>query len=325
MGLGDIVGSITGANAAKNASKKAAAAAAFKPLEANTIFGSGTIDPKTGLNYGGGPGSSLVPGFTNASQMFLQQLLGGGAVPALNLDPNQVMAGATQAGQSYLGQFGQAANPFFSAANKWAQGLAGFNPDEFAAQQYDRLTSLAQRGEETATQKALGGLFARGRLGANDTTAGNVLGELDRAQQDAATNRALQSIGLAQQEAASQLGIASGAAGQAGSLLGQGEQLGSNAMSRFLGAIQGGTAASGFLNTLQESLLSRAIMGTQGVAGALAPSNQGIQNLLAAAGLVNGQNATVANALMQGGNAAAAAQGNLVGSLIGGISGAWGK
>lgn len=314
--VGDFVGDITGTSKAMEGAKKAAQMAQFQDFGANTIFGGGTISRKSGLEYAGGPGSSLVPGFTGAATDLLAQLRNFGPVQQMNLDANQTRADATQAGNSYLPQFAGLGNEFLSGANKWAQSIAGFNPDEFASQQYERLNNLARSGEETQTQQALNTLFSRGRLGANDTAGSKLLGQLNQSQLMAQDSRALQALGLARDEASSRTGIA-GQLQQSGiGAFGAGESLGSSAIQRFLQSLQGGIGVSSFQNQLQESLLQRAIGGAGGISAALQPSNQGIQNLLAASGLVNGQNAAAANTLQSGYNASAQAQGNLIGNAL---------
>ena len=54
-----------------------------------------------------------------------------------------------------------------------------FDVDAFAAEQFDRLNSLAARGEETAASSLANNLFARGRLGRDDTTTGDAFSALE--------------------------------------------------------------------------------------------------------------------------------------------------
>lgn len=76
-------------------------------------------------------------------------------------------------------------------------GQSQFDIDAFANEQFDRLNSLAARGEQTAASQTANSLFSRGRLGGADTASGNVFEALDRSQRDAATNRALTATQLA--------------------------------------------------------------------------------------------------------------------------------
>ena len=317
--MSKIIGSITGANKAAKGAKQGAAAALFKDFSSNTPFGSGTISRTGGMNFGGGPGASLAGGFQHLADQFGAQ---AGAVPSanINLDPNAVIGAGMQQGQAARNLFGAAGMPFLDAAQNYASSLSGFNPDQFAQTQFDRLENLARPGEETQTQSALNSLFSRGRLGANDTAGSRMLGQLDQSQLMARDSRGLQAIGLAQEEAQNRAGIAGQMAQAGGGLFGQGENLATSELGRFLSSLTGGMQIGGFQDQLSTSLLQRALGSTGGISAALAPTNQGIQNMLSAGQVANSGNALSGQVLQQGGAAAGSAMGSFTGGLLGAVS-----
>lgn len=76
-----------------------------------------------------------------------------------------------------------------------------FDPNAFASQQFDRLNSLASRGDEIAANRVANSLFSSGRLGANDTATGLAFEGLARGQENARTERALEATNMANSEA----------------------------------------------------------------------------------------------------------------------------
>lgn len=316
--MGKVLDTFTGAGDAKQAAKKAANMAQWQDFSSNTPFGSGSLTRSGGLNFGGGPGASLTGMFQNLGAQFGAQ---AGAAPTgqVNWDPNAVAAQGAGTGAASKALFANAGTPFLQAGQNYANSLNQFNPDQFAQTQYDRLTNLAKPGEETQTRSMLQNLFSKGRLGAGDTAGSRAIGELEKAQLQAADSRALQSVGMAQQEAQSRAGIAGQMAGAGGSLFGQGEALASSELGRFLSSLQGGLQVGSFQNDLATSLLQRALGSTGGISAALAPSNQGIQNLIAAGSATNTGGQAAGALYGAGGNAAAGATGNFFGSLFGAL------
>lgn len=317
--MGKVLDTVTGAGDAKKAAKRGAQTALWQDFNVNTPFGQGSLTRTGGLSFGGGPGSSLVNMFQGLGSQFGAQ---AAAVPSpnVNLNPNQVISTGMGQGAQSRALFGAAGLPFLDAAQNYAASLGTFNPDQFAQTQFDRLENLARPGEESQTRSMLNNLFSRGRLGAGDTAGSRLLGQLDQSQLMARDNRALQAIGLAQQEAQSRAGIAGQMAQAGGGLFGQGEALASSELGRFLSSIGGGIQVGGFQDQLASSLLQRALGATGGISAALAPTNQGIQNMIAAGSAVNQSGANAANMMLQGGMAGASAQGNFFGSLLGSLA-----
>jgi hypothetical protein len=319
--MSKVVGSITGANKAEKGAKRAAQMAQFSDFFSATPFGQGGISKTGGLNYGGGPGAGLASGFEGFTGNILQQMMGMGPQNTFNLDPNQVFGAGLGAGQAYLDTAAGQATPYLQGGQNFLSALTQFNPDQFAQAQFDRLENLARPGEQTQTQSALQNLFSRGRLGAGDTAGSQLLGQLNQSQLMARDNRALQALGLAQSEQQNLAGLATGLTGQGFGALGFGEQLASSELGRFLSSLQGGQSQGGFQQQLMQSLLQQALGGAGGIQQSLMPTQMGIQNMLAAGGLVNNADATAASYLSGGANAAASAHGNLMGSLIGAVGG----
>jgi len=104
---------------------------------------------------------------------------------------------AATGGVAGLQQNQQDINGAFSSLAGAINGQSAFDVDAFANEQFDRLNSLAARGEQTAASQTANSLFSRGRLGGADTASGNVFEALDRSQRDAATSRALTATQLA--------------------------------------------------------------------------------------------------------------------------------
>lgn len=302
--MSKLLGSITGTSKIKKGTKRAVNTLQDFSFGTSGAFGEAGISEAGGLAVGGGPGAGLVPGFEGLASFFQGQ---AGAAPTgqLNLDPNQVVQQGLQAGQGGAG--------FLEGAGGFLESLQGFNADAFAKTQFDRLSSLAQPGEERAASSLANRLFAGGRLGAGDTTTSRLFGELEQGQQRASTERALQSLGLARDEISSRVGAAGGLA-QTGLGINQG------GIQNFLAAIGGGTGVGGFQQGLQSSLVQNALGATQGISGALAPTQQSIQNLLAGAGLFQERDLATAGLQSGSGLAQASARGSLTSGILSAVS-----
>lgn len=319
--MSKVFGAVTGATQIQEGTQRAAEAARFQDFQSLTPFGEVNIN-RGGLQAAGGPGSGLTGGFEGLAGQFTGeagQLPGGGFTA---LDPNQAFAQAQGTGGGVAGQFLGAASPFLQGAQGFAQSLADFDPDQFASQQFERLQNIARPGEETATAGALQNLFSRGRLGGGDTASSTLLGGLQQAQTLATDQRALSAIGLAQREQQSRAGIAGQLAGTAGQLGLAGEQIGGSQLQRFLSSLGGAQQLGGFQSGLRGQTLQQALGATGGISTALQPTNQGIQNTLAASGLVNQSNIAAAGIEAQGAQAAGQATGAFTGAVIGGASNA---
>ena len=296
--MSKVLGSITGTSKIKKGAKRAVNTLQDFSFGTSGAFGDASIDAG-GLNVGGGPGAGLVPGFEGLASFFQGQA-GGAPTGQLNLDPNAVVGAGLQAGQGGAG--------FLEGAGGFLESLQGFDADAFAKQQFDRLSSLAQPGEERAAGSLANRLFSGGRLGAGDSSTSRLFGELEQSQQRSSTERALQSFGLARDEISSRVGAAGGLA-QTGLGINQG------GIQNFLAAISGGTGVGGFQQDFQSSLLNNALTSTGGISQSLAPTQQSIMNLLAGAGLF--QERDLATAGIQSGSGLQ--QANARGSLTSGI------
>ncbi len=137
--------------------------------------------------------------FTDLSRTFAgaaQQSLGQAGQPLVDLAGAGITPGGIAGqGQAVQQQFGNLQQAIGGAAQQQ------FDPTAFANTQFDRLQSLAGRGEEIAANRVAGNLFSRGRLGAEDTATGAAFEGLARGQGQARTGRALQATQLANQEA----------------------------------------------------------------------------------------------------------------------------
>jgi len=307
MGLLD---SITGAKHAKKASKKAAKTAGFKDFNIQTESGGGAQITSEGITTSGVPGTENVGAFSDLAGQFISQV--DPAAGQLNLDPNQVLQAGleTGAGARSIG------NDFLATAGTIADTLKDFDPTAFAQTEFDKLNSLAARGEETAASKTANRLFAGGRLGGSDTQTGNVFGELERSQQDARTQRSLLATQSARDELASRTGAVNSLTGSSQGAM----NVGGMDLSQLLNAIGGAQGTAGFQQGFDMNQLQAALGATGGVTAAGAPEQMNIQNMLAGSGLLQTSRANQAGIQQSGGNVAAAAQGNFVGSLFSGLS-----
>ena len=179
--------------------------------------------------------------------------------------------GATGLGPEQLGVSSGRVNDAFAGLQSSLGALQSFDQDEFAAQQFDRLQSLASRGEEIAANRVGQSLFSRGRLGGDDTTSSTAFEGLARAQEDARTQRALQAFGLADQafqQRAETAGLNLQALQQA--------QLGQQAN------IQGFTGLQGLLSADRQQNLQNVLGLSLGAGDVLAPTFRGIETALQA-------------------------------------------
>lgn len=186
---GSLIGGIFGSKGSSKAQKRAIEASKRTTQVANLGFGE-TRSTADGII------SQENNQFTDLSRLFAdqsRQQLAGSGQPLLDLGQAGIGTGAVGAGnQAIQDQFGV----LQGAINQQPQ----FDSDAFAAQQFDRLQSLAGRGEEIAANRTANSLFGSGRLGANDTATGAAFEGLARAQGDARTGRALQATQLATAE-----------------------------------------------------------------------------------------------------------------------------
>ena len=282
--MGSFFDKISGNKAAKKNTGKAVNQAAFDPFTFSGFGANGRID-SGGLTVDGGVGSRLAGGFEGLAA----QLLGGagGAIPqGMGISAGQALAGAFGAGEGGIG------GDFLSAARQALGGVNSFNADQFAADRFQQLQGLARPGEERAANSLATRLFSRGRVGAEDTTAGRAFGELDQAQSQAETMRFLQSQDAANQQLQSRIGAAGG-------LAGTGSGLQTDNLQRFLASLQGGQSQQGSNLSLFQGLLGGAQGATQGISQAFAPTRDAIQSLLGGAQLT--QTSDLAQAKIQAG------------------------
>lgn len=237
------------------------------PYRIQSPFGSVQTNKRGATFIGDAPGTELAPAFNQFAAQALQQ---AGATPTSNVSftPDQLFAAAMGAGSGARAQYNAAADPFLQAGGNFAASLAGFDPNAFAMEQFERLNALAAPGEATQASSEANRLFMRGRLGANDTASGEVFRNLDLSQRMARDNRLLQSLGLARDEIASRVGAATGLSGQGLQLGVGGEQIATSQLAQLLGGAQGAQGLATFQNQLREMLVNQALQGQQGGIGA---------------------------------------------------------
>ena len=303
--MGGFFDTISGNKDRKKYVKRAKKQAGFDPFSINTPFGNASITGE-GINISGGPGSSLAPGFESLAQSLIGAA--GSNVPGgLGFNAQDVISGALGAGQG--------GTSFLDAASGVLGGISSFNPDQFAADRFARLNELARPAEERAAGSLANRLFARGRVGGEDTTAGRAFGELDKAQAQAETMRFLSSQDAATRELQGRIGAAGGLA-QTGLGINQ------SGIQNFLAAIQGGLGTSAQETNIFNTLLGGAGGATSGIRQAFAPSRDAIQTLLAGSGLQRQTDLAQANILAgfdptKGAEAAGGAAAGVVGGLFG--------
>lgn len=171
---------------------------------------SGTASPFANVQIG--QDGQIMMGDSGMSGMFLgqagehMQQAGGGpmlAGSAMQFGPagEQVFNDMSSFDpRMFQAGFQPMANQFMGMGQQAGQALQGFDADAFAQTQMDRMNQLAQPGEQMQANQTAQRLFSGGRLGAQDTTSGQVFRDLSQAQQMAQTERAMQSVGMAGQE-----------------------------------------------------------------------------------------------------------------------------
>lgn len=301
--MGKVLDKITGADKIKKASKRAAEMSRLQPFQVSGPMGSVNVT-ETGAEITGGIGSELANPFANFASASLGQA-GQIAPPSFFLNPNQAFFGAMQQDPTASG--------FSAAGNQLLQRLQSFNPDDFAAQQFERLNRLAAPGEQSAAAATADRLFASGRLGGGDSLSGRVFRDLDLSQSLARDNRLLQSIGLAGQE---QDRLASQASGFAG----LGSSLQDSALQRFLGGIGAGTQVGAFQDQLRNSLLAQALQSTGGIQAATQGQRDALQAALTGASISTNARTNAGQTLLGGAQQAAGSRGALVGGALGALS-----
>lgn len=189
---GSLIGGAASASGARSAARRAARASRRTDQSANLGFG-------LTQSAAGGQITQDQNQFTDLSRLFggqAAQQLQQAQNPLFNLQQTGFDPAAIGQQQQLVGnQFGNVAQ----AIN--TQGQNQFDPNAFAATQFDRLQSLASRGEEIGANRVANNLFARGRLGGADTATGGAFEGLARAQGDARTQRALTATNMANSEA----------------------------------------------------------------------------------------------------------------------------
>ncbi len=188
--VGAIGSSIVGRRGARDAARDALRGS--EPRDVNIDLGFGNT--RVGAE---GVISQESNQFTDLSRLFAgqagQQLTAAGT-PTLDI-------GATGFNEQRIGNFNQRIDNQFGALSQAINTQPQFDPNQFAELQFDRLQSLASRGEEIGANRVANSLFSSGRLGANDTRTGQAFEGLARGQADARTMRALQATNMATTEA----------------------------------------------------------------------------------------------------------------------------
>lgn len=187
--VGAIGASVISSKGAKDAAKEGRKGAEARDAQANLGFGITRIDAAGNITQDDNQ-------FTDLSRLFggvARGQLGQADLPSLDI-------GATGFTAQNIGAQGQAIAGQFGNLQQAIGAQPQFDPTAFAQTQFDRLQGLASRGEEIAANRVAGGLFSRGRLGAQDTATGAAFEGLARGQGDARTQRALQATQLANQE-----------------------------------------------------------------------------------------------------------------------------
>lgn len=291
---------LSGSNA-RDAARSAGRAAQRRPAELNMGFG---------LTRTGADGIIQQDNnqFTDLSRLFADiagQQAGAAGTPLFDL-------GATGFSPQMLGQNNMGIQNQFGALGAAINSQPQFDPNAFAATQFDRLESLASRGDELAANRVANQLFSQGRLGARDTRTGAAFEGLARAQGDSRTQRALTATQLANSEAQrmfnqNQTGIQN-QFGMLGSLFQQQQQ-----------GLQGFQGLQTLLQGTQQQGLQNALGFGQGAGAVLNPNFQQLQAVLNAQATDQSTRAGVASTqgqiLAAGGQATADAVGNVFGGI----------
>jgi hypothetical protein len=282
--------------AAKKAAKAGAAGAEARDASANLGFGNTTVSADGTITQEDNQ-------FTDLSRLFA-----GEAANQLDQSKAQLIdPTATGITQSSVGDINRQIGNQFGVLQGAIGAQPQFDPTAFAQTQFDRLQSLASRGEEIAANRVAGGLFSRGRLGGNDSATGAAFEGLARAQGDARTQRALQATQLANQEAQrlfgqSQVGIQN-QFGLLGQLFNQGQN-------QFGNLLQQG----GFNQAFSQQSLQNALGLGTGAGQVLNPNFQTLTAVLNRQATDQasraGVSADVAGIIQQGGQGTADAIGN---------------
>lgn len=187
--VGAIGGAAISSRASGRAAKAAREGAQLRPASLDIGFGQTNISADRAI-------TQEPNQFTDLSRQFIgeagQQLQQAGTT--------QFDLGETGFTAGNIGQLQQGVRSQFGALQESIGTQPQFDGTAFAQTQFDRLQSLASRGEEIAANRVAGGLFSRGRLGRDDTTTGAAFEGLARAQESARTERALQATQLATSE-----------------------------------------------------------------------------------------------------------------------------
>lgn len=160
------------------------------PAQANLGFGITRIDELGNITQDPNEFTQLARLFAGQVPGFFQQAQRNVIDPSLT----GIVPGAVAAR-------GRESQNIFNQLRQSLGQTQQFDPNQFAALQFDRLQSLAERGDEVAANRVANQLFARGRAGADDTAAGAAFEGLARAQEMGRTERALTATNLANQEA----------------------------------------------------------------------------------------------------------------------------
>ncbi len=315
-GIG-LASSLLSSRAKKKAASKASGRIAMRDVKVDSSFGSATVGPG-GITSAGGVGSEAASPFASLTQDFLSQIPGQ-SIGTFGIGPEAIFEqarGLSETQEPFLG----AASNFGAAGQNILQQLQGFNQEDFTNQAFDRLNFLAERGEQNAASSLGNRLFARGRLGGDDTLSGTAFGGLARGIEEARTGRGLEAIGLGEQRAKFLGDQAVQFTGAGVDTALGGAKFGQSQIDQLLASITGAGAASGIQTGISGSLLNQAITTQAGVQNAQLGERQSIQDALQLQAIQQGvgtNQATLAAATVPGtGSALASFGGSLAASFI---------
>ena len=306
---GAIGSSMIGSSGAKSAAK----GAELKSFTSESPLGSAQVDKKGHVTGQAGIGSELADPFLQFGRKSLGEL-NAAQSGAVNLDPN-LLLGIGAGGSAGSDPYRAAGLDALTAGKDVLSAFKNFDPNAFAATQFERMNALAAPGEASAARSTANQLFSRGRAGVNDTKAGEVFRQLDLSQSQARDSRLLSALGLAGQESDRMFQQGTGLL-QSGSNTGIGaEQINASEISRLLAGITGATNLGGFQSNMRSALLGQATGAQAGVSNAYSGAQQAIQNALAGATASANAGANAAQIQMAGTNQVAGSLAEAAGSF----------
>jgi len=310
--VGPAIGAVGALGSAAISSAGASSNAGLSPFRVNNDFGSAQVNKRGVTSSSGGLGAEQGRTFNDLTTSFLGQIPGA-PTGQINLDPNSILGAGTD--NSVSAPWMERANTLFGQGGDVLAAFKGFNPDAFAATQFERLNRLAAPAEQTAANQTATRLFGSGRLGVNDSRSGQVFRDLDMSQAMARDARLLSAIGLAGTESDRLLSQGTTLLGAGTNQATTGETMQASTLARFLQGIQGAQGVGNYNTNYITSLLGQA---SQGQAGAYA-SGQGQRDAIATA--LTGAGSTSAASLASAKLGATQGQylGDLLGTATGGI------